>query len=179
MKSLERLISECKKQSPKGQKQLYERYTGLMFSICKRYIKSDADAEDVLQEGWFKIFTKVDQYQGQGSFEGWMKRIMVNQSLMHLRKANKFNISLEVTHIEPVFDQGTISNMAYNVIIQCLDLLPTGYRTVFNMYVIEGYKHREIGEILGVSINTSKSQLILAKKRLIEILKKKAINKVG
>lgn len=179
MKSLEILISECKKQIAQSQKELYSRYTPTMFGICKRYVKSIAEAEDVLQEGWYKVFTKLDQYNGQGSFEGWMKRIMVNESLMYLRKANNFNISLEVTYIEPVFHQGTVSKMAYDEIIQCLDLLPTGYRTIFNMYVIEGYKHREIGDILGISINTSKSQLILAKKRLREILKKKAINKVG
>jgi RNA polymerase sigma factor (sigma-70 family) len=175
---LDKLILDCKMQLPKAQEALYSQYVAIMFGICRRYIKDTQAAEDVMQEGFYKIFTKIDQYQNQGSFEGWMKRIMVNESLMYLRKENNFNVSLEVSHIEPAFDQGTISNMAVHDIMKCLDLLPTGYRTIFNMYVVEGYKHREIGEILNISINTSKSQLILAKKRLIEILKKKDISKV-
>lgn len=163
---------------PKAQEALYHLYAGVMFGICRRYVKDIQKAEDVLQEGWFKIFTKIDQFHNQGSFEGWMKRIMVNESLMHLRKENNFNISLETSHIDPAFDQDTVGDLEVKAIMKCLELLPTGYRTIFNLYEIEGYKHREIAEILGISINTSKSQLILAKKRLRDILKKKDISKV-
>ncbi len=179
MKSLQHIIIQCQENDPRAQKLLYDQYTGILFGICRRYIRDMAAAEDVLQEVWYKIFTKINQYNDTGSFEGWMKRIAVNESLMYLRKTNNFNISLDVSHIEPAYDQGTIADISYREILSYLDLLPTGYRTVFNLYVVEGYKHREIGEMLGISINTSKSQLILAKKRLKDILKKKDIKEVS
>ncbi len=136
-------------------------------------MKTEVDAEDALVQGFYKIFSKIDQYSGAGNFEGWMRRIIVNECLMMLRKKTNFMMQVEINNIEVEAPITVEDDLAYEELVQLLDLLPTGYRTVFNLYVIEGYKHREIAEILNISINTSKSQLILAKKRMREIIKKK------
>ena len=113
-------------------------------------------------------------FKGDGSFEGWMRRIMVNESLMFLRKRTNLQMTVELADKDvPDNDDQPDDEFSYEEIIAILDELPAGYRTVFNLYVFEDYKHREIAEILGISINTSKSQLILAKKRVYDILKKK------
>jgi len=126
---------------------------------------------------FYKIFTKIDQYKNQGSFEGWMKRIVINESLMHLRKHNNLNLHVDVEKAPQIKEDAVILNELYlDDMLEMLEELPNGYRTVFNLYVIEGYKHREIAELLGISINTSKSQLILAKKKFKELYKKKQNN---
>ena len=174
---IDHIIDLCKKEDPKAQKKLYDIYSPLLFSICLRYTKLYEDAEDVLIESFYKIFTKIHTFKGQGSFEGWMKKITVNEALMSLRKKNVLNLSVELSSIaEPSQEDGIISMLQYEELLTYLDRLPTGYRTVFNLYVIEGYKHREIAENLGISINTSKSQLILAKKKLRDLIKKKHFN---
>ena len=160
------MVQLLKQGNRKAQQALYESYSPLLFGLVRRYVKNTTDAEDVLVEGFFKIMTKIEQYQGQGSFEGWMKRIMVNEALMHLRKRHNFHLTLEVADHDAPKDPTIEQELAAEDILNLLDTLPTGYRTVFNLYVVEGYKHREIAEILGISINTSKSQLILAKKKL-------------
>lgn len=134
-------------------------------------------AEDVMITSFYKIFTKIDQYKNQGSFEGWMKRIVINESLMHLRKHNNLNLHVDVEKAPQIKEDAVILNELYlDDMLEMLEELPNGYRTVFNLYVIEGYKHREIAELLGISINTSKSQLILAKKKFKELYKKKQNN---
>jgi len=146
----------------------------LFYSICLRYIKNSAEAEDLLVESFYKIFSKIDQYKGEGSFEGWMKRIVINEALMRIRKLSNLNLHVDIEkayHLKE--DSVAVSSINYDEIINLMNELPTGYRTVFNLYVIEGYKHREIAEKLGISINTSKSQLILAKKKLAMLYKKK------
>ena len=145
---------------------LYDRYSPKLFGLCKRYVKGREDAEDVLLEGFFKIFKHIQQYSGSGSFEGWMRRIVVNEALMFLRKGHNFKADVELNNIDIGSQISVEDELAAQDILDLLDLLPTGYRTVFNLYVLEGYKHREIAEILGISINTSKSQLILARKKL-------------
>ena len=135
-------------------------------------MKNKEEAEDILVSGMYKIMTKINQYSGDGSFEGWMRRIIVNEALMAIRKKHNFNTSLDDTYLEPVHDDFTESSLAAADILKMVEELPTGYKTVFNLYVIEGYKHKEIAEILGISINTSKSQLILAKKKLRGMMKR-------
>lgn len=142
-------------------------------SICLRYLKHREDAEDVLVHSFFKIFSKVNKYSGLGSFEGWMKKLVVNECLMFLRKRSNFHMSIENAHFVAADEVTITDKLAYEELVACLDHLPPGYRTVFNLYVIEGYKHKEIAKKLGISINTSKSQLILAKKRMRSIVKKK------
>ncbi len=164
------LIKACRKRHRKAQKTLYERYTPKMFGICRRYVKRHEDAEDVLVEAFFKVLTNIDQYKGEGSFEGWIRRIVVNECLMFLRKKHNFHLTLEIADFDMPNYYTAQQDLEADDILNVLDQLPTGYRTVFNLYVLEGYKHREIAELLGISINTSKSQLILAKKKLKQAL---------
>ncbi len=164
------LIEACKNEDRHAQKLLYDRYTPKMFGVCLRYCRSREDAEDVLVEGFFKVLTNIHQFRGAGSFEGWIRRIMVNEALMFLRKRHNFLLTVEVSNIEIKTNLNIEDELMAADILALLDKLPTGYRTIFNLYVLEGYKHREIAEILGISINTSKSQLILAKKRLRSLL---------
>lgn len=174
MKDLQLILAKCKTGDRQAQKSLYDFYSPLFCSICLRYIKNSIAAEDVMIQGFYKIFKNINQFQDKGSFEGWMKRIIVNESLMYLRQRKNFNLSLEQSHFEIHDTEELIqSKIEYQELLELLSFLPDGYRTIFNMYVIEGYKHREIAEALGISINTSKSQLIQAKKKVKELIKKK------
>lgn len=165
------LIEKCKQNDRRAQKALYERFSPKMFGVSKRYVKTVENAEEVIIEAFCKIFKKIDMYTGQGSFEGWIRRIIVNESLMFLRKKYRFNEHADVTEIPVKAVHVTVEDqLAAQDILNLLEQLPVGYRTVFNLYVIEGFKHREIAEQLGISINTSKSQLILAKKRLRDLV---------
>lgn len=141
-----------------------------MFGVCKRYVRNREDAEDVLVSAMFKVLTNIDQFKGEGSFEGWVRRIVINEALMHLRKRFDFGRHLEISDFDQPTRTPTVDRLAAQDILSLLDTLPTGYRTVFNLFVLEGYKHREIAAMLGISINTSKSQLILARKRMKELL---------
>ena len=172
--SIEQIIEKCNKQERKSQNLLFNLYAPLMKSICLRYMKNEVDAEDALIKGFYKILSNIHSYSGTGSFEGWMKRIVINECLMLLRKNCNFNLTIPIENaggdkIKVEF----VDSLTYNEILKLLDELPSGYRTVFNLFVIEGYKHREIAEKLNISINTSKSQLILARRRMQKLVKKK------
>lgn len=173
------IVDSCRKGDAKAQKKLYDMYAPLFMSIAMRYMKNFESAEDVMVMGFFKIFNNINKYKGEGSFEGWMKRILVNEALMQIRKRNNLRMTVELTDIDKPDDSSVIDDIAYEELVAVLSELPPGYRTIFNMYVIEGYKHREIAEALGISINTSKSQLILAKKKMRELLKKKQLFKAN
>lgn len=165
------IIAGCQAAKQTAQKAFYERYAPRMLGVCKRYIRTHEDAEDIMIEGLFKAIDKIGTYKYQGSFEGWVRRIVVNEALMFLRKQHNFNTLPEVAGYEIEDTEISIAQeLEGRDILALLDKLPTGYRTVFNLYVIEGYKHREIGEILNISLNTSKSQLILAKEKLKNLL---------
>lgn len=158
-----------------AQKWLYERYSPLFFSVCKRYLSSREDAEEALVSGFYKIFSQIDAYNGTGSFEGWMRRVVVNEALMLLRKKQPLSFpGDEFLSLHEQQDGFSVeAAMSAAEILEWLAKLPNGYRTVFNLYVLEGYKHQEIADMLGISINTSKSQLILAKEKLKNLLKTK------
>lgn len=173
------LILAVKKQDRKGQKELYNTYAPKFLGMLKRYLYNLEDREDVLVEGFFKIMKNIGQYSGKGNFEGWMRRIMVNEALMLLRKRNKFKLMVEISNVEISSKSVIEDEMAAQEILDLLEQLPVGYRTVFNLYVLEGFKHREIAELMGISINTSKSQLILAKKRMQTLIKKKQFPETG
>lgn len=175
----EQLIAACSKQDRRAQKLLYERFAPTMYGVCKRYMKSPEDAEDVLVSAFFKVLTHIGQYKHSGSFEGWIRRIVINESLMALRRKHNFNMSVEIQDYHSTTNMTVEEELAAQDILNLLEQLPTGYRTIFNLYVVEGYKHREIAEMLGISINTSKSQLILAKKRLQAILERSNYPGVG
>lgn len=168
------LLERLKAQDRGAQKWLYDRYAPLMFSVCKRYLHSREDAEEALVSGLFKVFSQIDSYAGAGSFEGWIRRIVVNEALMKLRKGNLLVYPGDDLRVSDAADGFSIeAELSAREILDLMDKLPTGYRTIFNLYVIEGYKHQEIADMLGISINTSKSQLILAKEKLRHLLKAK------
>lgn len=173
------IIQGCKRGNRRSQKLLYERFAARMFGVCKRYVRNHADAEELLVAGMFKAITKIGTYNGSGSLEGWIRRIIANECLMFLRKRHDFSdvVELEERHLqaEPEIE----AQLAAREMIELLDALPVGYRTVFNLYVIEGYKHREIAAQLGISIHTSKSQLILAKKKMRDLITERKYNEVS
>ena len=169
------LIERCQQHDAKAQRFLYEQYAPKMLGVCRRYISSREDAEDVLVEAMFKVFDNIQGFQSAGSFEGWIRRIVVNEALMFLRKKRLLTVETdgaELNSIEHATPLSIEHELAAKEILQLLERLPTGYRTVFNLFVIEGYKHIEIAEMLNISINTSKSQLILAKERMRRELEK-------
>jgi RNA polymerase sigma-70 factor (ECF subfamily) len=172
------LIKSCVSGDGKAQKRLYDEYSKMMFGICLRYSNSKDDAKDILQDGFIKIFTKISQYNFSGSFEGWMKRIFVNTALEHYRtNKNHMNQSdVEYANNNPHHDY-TIEKISQKEILNMLSKMPPGYRNVLNLFIIEGYSHAEIGEMMGISEGTSKSQLSRA--RIIlqnEIIKQQKIS---
>jgi RNA polymerase sigma factor (sigma-70 family) len=164
------LIQACRRQDRKAQKLLYEQLAPEMFGVCKRYIRKREDAEDVLVEAFFKILSNIGSFKGEGSFKGWARRIVVNECLMFLRKRDEFRFDIGIEDWDAPIPESFSAALTAQDILNQLDRLAPGYRTIFNLYVIEGYKHREIAEMLGISINTSKSQLILARRRMQELL---------
>lgn len=165
----EHLIERCRQFDPKAQKMLYDRFAPKMLGVCRRYVRNRDDAEDVLIESMFKVFEKMETFKNEGSFEGWIRRIVVNETLMFLRKKRLLTMELDVSELNSLDLSENITvddDFAVADIMRVLETLPHGYKTVFNLYVIDGFKHIEIAEMLNISVNTSKSQLILAKKRL-------------
>jgi len=153
----------------KAQKVFYDRLSPVMFGVCRRYLQNEQDAEDVMINGFFKAFSKIKQFSGEGNVNGWLRKIMVNESLMFLRKYN-MNLSVELSEELAPSISDTDQNIHQEDILKLLDLLPVGYRTVFNLYAIEGFSHKEIAEKLQISVNTSKSQLIKARRKLQQML---------
>lgn len=181
------LVLACRKNNGKAQRMLYDKYSALMLGLCRRYIRGEQEAEDVMINGFMKIFSKIELYEGKGSFEGWMKRIMINEALGYIRKnkAMYLETDIEEADREPDFDRLSTSLEA-NDLMKMIAELPSGYRTIFNLYAIEGYSHKEIGELLGINENTSKSQLSRARahlqRKVLEsekMLETKMINKDG
>ena len=168
------IIKALRRRDSQVQRQVYERYASRMLGVCMRYLGDQMTAEDILVEGFLKVFDKIDQYKGEGSFEGWIRRIMVNESLGYLRQRKRL---LEV----PILDeaQGIADDNARidqsleaGELMQMIDTLPLGYRTVFNLYAIEGYAHAEIAHMLGITESTSKSQLHRARALLQQLVTK-------
>lgn len=158
------LISGCKEGDRRMQEELYRRFSPRMYAVCLRYASNAEEAEDILQEGFIKIFKKLDSFRGEGSFEGWIRRIFVNTAIEHFRRKRYLQ---PVTEKEENTIEGkslsALDGLAEKDILALVRQLSPGYRTVFNMYVVEGYTHKEIGDMLGISEGTSKSQLSRAK----------------
>lgn len=173
-KTEEDLIAGCIKQKASAQRALFDKYSGRMLGLCRRYVKDVLEAEGVMITAFTKIFERINQYTGAGNFEGWMKRIMVNESLQYLRKHKnmQLNMDIEEAHHLPNYD-AMEDHLQTEDLMQMIGELPVGYRTVFNLYAIEGYSHKEIAEQLNINENTSKSQLSRARvylqKRLAEM----------
>ncbi|MEZ4844057.1 MAG: sigma-70 family RNA polymerase sigma factor [Bacteroidia bacterium] len=173
MKSDEDLIRACIKENREAQGLLYKKYANKMFAVCMRYCNSREEAEDVLQDGFIKVFDKISKYRGDGSFEGWIRTIMVNTSLRSWdKRAMKFEPGNIDDIAEPAVDEKVLSNIGAKDIMDMLARLPEGYKVVFNLFAIEGYSHKEIGEILNVNESTSRSQYARARQSLIKMLEK-------
>lgn len=158
------LVKKCIDGDQKAQRMLFEKFAPKMLGVCLRYANSKEQAEDVLQDGFIKIFLKLNLYKG-GSLEGWIRRIMVNTSLDQIRKEKKFknDIAMDVVDYKMELDSHILENIHANDLLMLINEMPQGYRTVFNMFAIEGYSHKEIAKELGVTENTSKSQYSRAK----------------
>ena len=159
------LINSCKKGDRAAQRVLYDRLAPRMFPVCIRYVGDRALAEDILQDGFVTLFTKLDNYKGDGSFEGWARRIFVTTALMYLRKKDALKMSddLEAARGLKTETASQVQNIGYNELMSLIMTLPPGFRTVFNMYAIEGFSHKEISEMLGISETTSRTQLSRAR----------------
>ena len=150
-----------------SQELLYQYFAPRMFGICLRYAHDFPTAEDLLQEGFIKVFNKLHMYRYEGSFEGWLKRIFVNTAIEHYRKASSRRFFVEIEQAGTLsLTNGALENLAAQDLLKLVQKLPNGYRTVFNLYAIEGYNHKEIGKMLGISEGTSKSQLARARATL-------------
>lgn len=175
----EQLVLRCRRQDRRAQRVLYERYSSRMFSVCLRYARNRADAEDLLQEGFLTVFSKIGTFNSQGSFEGWMRKVFVNTALMRLRKGDilKDAVDVEDAARGVMSDDDILAGMGGKDIVRIISNMPEGFRTVFNMSVIEGYSHQEIAEILGMSEGTSRSQLSRARTWLQEKLQERRKNR--
>lgn len=171
------IIRGCKEGDSRSQRRLYDLYSPRMFGICLRYGQDDDDAADILQDAFIKVFVKIHEFRHEGSFEGWIRRIVVNTAINHCIKNKKHMYHYDLDEVEGMVEDESVNYdpLQVNDLLTLVRHLPTGYRTVFNLYEIEGYAHKEIAEMMGISINTSKTQLMhgrrLLQKRLLQMNK--------
>jgi RNA polymerase sigma factor (sigma-70 family) len=172
--TIEEIISGCQHQKPKAQHLLYQRYAARVMGVCVRYADSKDDAKDMFQECFIRVFKSIDKLQNQAVFEAWLKRLVVNTALTYLQKNKKYQTQLnEEVLIETTENEDyrhILANFSRDDLVKLINRLPTGYRTVFNLYVIEGYAHQEIAEILQTSESNSKNQLMKAKRALQKMI---------
>jgi RNA polymerase sigma-70 factor (ECF subfamily) len=173
----EAILKGCLQNDPAAQRELYNRYSPKMLSVCYRFAHNREDAEDMLQEGFIKIFSQMHTFGNRGAFEGWIRRIIVHTCINILKKNKKFNESVDIIHATGamVREESVPSIVQAKQIVECIRMLPIGYRTVLNLYALEGYSHREIGLMLDIEESTSRSQYTRAKAMLEEILVRKKI----
>lgn len=159
------LIKECIKGNTKAQYKLFEKFSGKMMAVCYRYSKNQEEAEDILQDGFIKIFKNLESYNFIGSFEGWIRKIMVNTALDHIRKNSKFLLDTQLEQVDYHLGKEDLAldNLMVEDLLEIISKMPEGYKVVFNMFAIEGFSHQEIANSLGISESTSKSQYMRAK----------------
>jgi RNA polymerase sigma factor (sigma-70 family) len=174
MKAPNQLIQGCLQQDRTSQKQLYSEFAEVMLGVCYRYTKSVADAEDVMQEAFVKVFKNLQQYKGDGELGAWIRRIMVNTALNYLKRNSKYqgDLSFDNVTLHPVADDDPQMLLDTRELVNLLRQLPAGYQLIFNLHAIEGYTHVEIGQLLGISESTSRSQYSRARALLITWIKK-------
>lgn len=170
---LEQLVPACRNGDRKAQKRLFDALAPKMMALCLRYIGDRPTAEDVLQEGFISLFSRLDSYSGAGSFEGWARRIFVNTALMHLRKTDALKLSDDIGEARGLFSEEAtpVQKIGYRELTGLIAKLPPDARTIFNMFVIEGYSHKEIAQTLGLNEATTRSKLQRARIRLQEMIK--------
>lgn len=169
----EDIINGCIEGNRSSQYLLYERFASKMLGVCMRYARDKAEAEDMLQEGFVKVFMSIKNFRNEGNFEGWVRRIMIYTAInVFKHRSRKFKESLDSDGAEGVFDDHIISNISAKEIVALVQQMPEGYRMIFNLYAIEGYTHREIGEMMGIAEGTSKSQYSRARQYMKEVMLK-------
>jgi RNA polymerase sigma factor (sigma-70 family) len=167
----EDLIKGCLQRDRTAQKRLYDTYSSKMYALCYRYVRNPMEAEDILVTAFMKVFDKIDQFKSEGSFEGWIRRIVVNEALTQLRRNRSMYLETELEQADREPDYDKLSDhLEAEDLLNMIQEMPAGYRIVFNMYAIDGYSHKEIAEHLGISENTSKSQLSRARTYLQKML---------
>ncbi len=173
----EAILKGCLNNDPVAQRELYNRYSAKMLAVCYRYGHSREDAEDMLQEGFIKVFMQIHTFENRGAFEGWIRRIIVHTCINILKKNKKFNESVDIIYATgmQVREETIPAIIQAKQVVECIRLLPIGYRTVLNLYAVEGYSHREIADMLDIEESTSRSQYTRARAMLEDILVKKRI----
>jgi RNA polymerase sigma factor (sigma-70 family) len=173
----EAMLQGCIKNDASAQQELYHYYSPKMLSVCYRYAKNREDAEDMLQEGFIKVFMQIRQFQNRGALEGWIRKIMVHTCINSLKKNKKFSESVDIIYANSIHvrEDAIPSILQAKQVVECIRLLPMGYKTVLNLYAIEGYSHKEIGDMLDIEESTSRSQYTRAKAMLEDILIRKRI----
>jgi RNA polymerase sigma factor (sigma-70 family) len=167
------LIEGCIREDRRCQMELFRRFAGKMMAVCRRYARHELEAEDILQDAFIKVFDNLDKFEFKGSFEGWIRRIVVNTALKNFQRASfqKEQMGLE-SFDEQSLDPEAVSNLQEEELMDLISKLPDGYRVVFNLYVIEGFSHKEIADMLEIGESTSRSQLVKARKMLKEQIQK-------
>jgi RNA polymerase sigma factor (sigma-70 family) len=172
-----RLVKDCLKGLPEAQRQLYEHFAESMLGVCYRYTKSMPDAEDVMQDGFIKVFRNLHQYKFEGELGGWIRRIMVNTALNYLKKNSRYQTDLSFfdNGMHPVSNDNPEVTLDAKDVAELIRQLPTGYQTIFNLHAVEGFTHVEIGKMLGINEGTSRSQYARARGLLISWIKKQTV----
>ncbi len=168
----EAILQGCLKNHAAAQRELYQRFSPKMLAVCFRFAHTREDAEDMLQDGFIKVFLQMHTFQSKGAFEGWIRRIMVHTCINHLKKNKRFNESVDIIQANSaqIREENIPSIVQAKQIVDCIRLLPIGYRTVLNLYAIEGYSHKEISGMLDIEESTSRSQYTRARQMLEDIL---------
>jgi RNA polymerase sigma-70 factor (ECF subfamily) len=170
-KELYKLLDACRKGNRNSQEKLYKEYYAYAMGICLRYSRTREEAIEILNDGFVKIFTKLDHYSPGLSFKGWIRKVMINSAIDNFRRNEKHYNSLDISHVQYESNPETVlDHLSAQEIISAIQLLPPSYRMVFNLYVIEGYKHEEIANQLNISVGTTKSNLAIARNKLKKIL---------
>lgn len=175
--TIESIIKGCREGDSEARRELYERYATAMFSLVRRYVRVRAAAEDVFHDGFVTLYTKIGDYRGTGSFEGWIRRIFITASLNYLRRESSFGaVDDDVSDLPPSAISGAppdaVERLADEELMRLVERLPEGFRTVLMLHAVEGYSHAEIAKLLSISESTSRSQFLRAKARLLELIVK-------
>lgn len=169
----EQLVKKCLEKDSLAQKQLFDSFSRKMMGVCLRYTKDVEEAQDVLQIGFVKVFEKLHLFNNEGSLEGWIRKVLVNTALDQIRKNKKFDDNVDLSKVDYNMaseNENVLDQLSANDLLKIIQAMPTGFRTVFNLYAIEGYSHQEIADQLNISINTSKSQYSRARVYLQKII---------
>ena len=173
--TLDQIINGCRRGDMEARRELYERYGATMYGVVRRYVRDAATAEDLLHDGFVTLYTRIDDYRGEGSFEGWCRRIFVNTVLSYFRKKNPLNEADDVEMVGAArsVEPTAISQMSADEIKKCVDDLPHGYKTIFNLHAVEGYAYPEIADMMNISEATARSQYLRARGKLAEIINRR------